>query len=313
MGVLLAIYLGAAIQAGRPLAPILVRQIPMVVVPPLLFVATWPWLWLNPAGRSMELLAYHAVHFPIASTYFGCVSSEAPFHYPFVMTALTVPLPTLALACGGLVGFRRAGERGTLAFLVAGALAPLVFFALPGIPKSGGVRHFIVGFPFLCLLAGAGLRAILTRIRSDTVRRWVFAFALACILVGGLPAIVRMHPFQIAYFNSLVGGYQGAEARGFDMDYWGSSYRGLVDWMNDHTERVYWMPAAPRLGEFYQDTGVLAAGVRFGTEAESDTLVLLNRPSFFNNEMMRCLRRPDPLVGVGPPGVDLARLCNRRH
>jgi hypothetical protein len=229
------------------------------------------------------------------------------------MTALTVPLPTLALACGGLVGFRRAGERGTLAFLVAGALAPLVFFALPGIPKSGGVRHFIVGFPFLCLLAGAGLHAILTRIRSDTVRKWVFALALACVLVGGLPAIVRMHPFQIAYFNSLVGGYQGADARGFDMDYWGSSYRGLVDWMNDHTERVYWMPAAPRLGEFYRDTGVLAAGVRFGTEAESDTLVLLNRPSFFNNEMMRCLRRPDPLVGVGPPGVDLARLCNRRH
>ncbi len=313
MAALLAVRVSTAVRSGGPIAPLLTRQALLLVIPPLLFVAIWPWLWSDPIGRTAALFDYHADHFPIATTYFGRVTTEAPFHYPFVMTALTVPIPTLALAFGGLLGFRRSGDRGVLLFLLAGALAPLVFFALPGIPKSGGVRHFIVGYPFLCLLAGAGIRQILQPIRRVVVRRAVYAGLLACVLLAGPPMIARMHPYQIAYFNAFVGGTRGASALGFDLDYWGSSYRGLLDWMNAHPDRVYWIPLAPRLGEFYRDTGALIDGIRFGTAAGSDTLVLLNRPSFFNDEMLGCLSERAPLFGVGPSGVDLARLCERRR
>lgn len=313
MLVLLMVRIHEAVAANEPVPPIIARQGAIVLIPPLLFIAVWPWLWLDPIGRSAQLFGYHAEHFPIATTYFGRVFSEAPFHYPVVMTALTVPLATLALTVGALAALRRPAARGTLVFLWAGAIAPLVFFALPGVPKSGGVRHFLVGYPFLCLLAAAGLRELLDSVQHASSRRALYALVVAVVSIGGVWSNVRLHPHQIAYFNPLIGGTRGAAERGFDLDYWGGSYRGLLAWMNAHPDRIYWMPLAPRIGRFDQVVGALDSTIRFGSAEDSDTLVLLHRPSFYNHEMLQCLRSDTPLARSGPPGTDLARLCDRRR
>jgi hypothetical protein len=48
----------------------------------------------------------------------------------------------------------------------------------------------------------------------------------------------RLAPFQIVYFNALVGGFRGARARHLPQtgDYYGSSYRRLIPWMNENFE-----------------------------------------------------------------------------
>ena len=45
-------------------------------------------------------------------------------------------------------------------------------------------------------------------------------------------SLIRLHPYQSSYFNALVGGLGGAAGR-YETDYWISSYREAMLWIND--------------------------------------------------------------------------------
>ena len=51
----------------------------------------------------------------------------------------------------------------------------------------------------------------------------------ACALP--LPTLVRLHPYQMTYFNAAVGGLAGANGR-YETDYWLSSYKEAIEWVN---------------------------------------------------------------------------------
>lgn len=51
------------------------------------------------------------------------------------------------------------------------------------------------------------------------------------VLAPGIVGIVRLHPYEYIYYNELVGGVRGA-FRSFEMDYWCTSYREAMDWIN---------------------------------------------------------------------------------
>jgi hypothetical protein len=56
------------------------------------------------------------------------------------------------------------------------------------------------------------------------------------LLVPGGWQVLKTHPFQIAYWNVLAGGYSGARAANLPQagDYWGMSYRLGLRWLNDN-------------------------------------------------------------------------------
>jgi 4-amino-4-deoxy-L-arabinose transferase-like glycosyltransferase len=312
MLVLLAARLVAAPPAGRGTLRTLADQAPMALLPPLVLLASWPWLWREPLQRLSTLFLSQLRHFPVPSFYFGRIYSEPPFHFPFALLALTLPVVTLLAVGAGLLRLRRRDQRATLEFLLAGAIGPLLVIALPGVPKTDGTRHFLLAVPFVCLVAGAGLCELRDRLRRPALRRALVPAYLLLLVATTLPAILRLHPYEIAYFNGLVGGTSGAQRRGFDLDYWGSSYRAALPWINDHPEYTYWVPLAPRLLGYYRESGELAPEVRLGGPDDSDAVVVINRPSFLNPELWQCLQRRDPLFAAGPPDVDLVRICERR-
>lgn len=45
--------------------------------------------------------------------------------------------------------------------------------------------------------------------------------------------MIRLHPYQYVYFNSLVGGLKGA-FRQYETDYWGLGFKEGTLWFNDH-------------------------------------------------------------------------------
>jgi hypothetical protein len=45
-----------------------------------------------------------------------------------------------------------------------------------------------------------------------------------------------LHPYQTTYFNGLVGGVAGADGR-YDTEYWLTSYREALAWVNGQAER----------------------------------------------------------------------------
>ena len=41
-------------------------------------------------------------------------------------------------------------------------------------------------------------------------------------------ALVRIHPYELSYYNELIGGPRGAWARGFELTYWYDAFNPSV-------------------------------------------------------------------------------------
>ena len=97
-------------------------------------------------------------------------------------------------------------------------------------PAHDGVRLFLPTFFFLAAFAGWGAYWL-----ADRLARWAKApLLLARVIVMGVvlgsaaTALVRVHPYELSYYNSLVGGPAGAWSRGFDLSYWYDAFNGPV-------------------------------------------------------------------------------------
>jgi len=275
------------------------REWPKLVVAlgligPAVFFAFWPWLWIAPVAHFREYLEFHFRHAAYNVWYLGRLYQYAPWHYPFVMTAVTTPAVVLALAVVGAVkGSRdknvaptgalgpRGTGRGERALLALGLVVTLVPSALPSSPKYNGVRLFLPAFPFLAALAGGGfawlqVRAV-TLLRGDGLLSVLVCAALGALLLApGASGVVRTHPYQLAYYNALVGGTEGATERGFETIYWGQVFENAALFLN-HVEqlnpRVLVIPKGViYLLEFQQQAGVLRPDARFtGDEREAES------------------------------------------
>jgi hypothetical protein len=148
----------------------------------------------------------------------------------------TTPLPVLALAPIGLAA--TFVEPRLRLFLAIGALVPVGRTLLPGARDFDGVRHFLEFYPPLCALAGAGAFQLARWILRSSAKPGLSAALAALALVPGAMATARTHPNGICYFNALVGGLDGARARGIPdaCDYWGNSYWQGLAWVNEHAE-----------------------------------------------------------------------------
>jgi len=90
-------------------------------------------------------------------------------------------------------------------------------------PAFTGLRHFLFVIPPLAALAGIGLDRMLMWLTARG--RWLMASGLAagsaCVLWNA-DTLVRLHPDEYLFYNSAVGGLQGASRR-YDLDYWFNS------------------------------------------------------------------------------------------
>ena len=128
----------------------------------IVFFLGWPWLWLDPVGNTLQYLGNAAERPTLYVWYFGqrFADKDVPWHYPFVMTAITVPLLVFGLAITRVC--QRRLERAEQ-FLLATVVFPMVVFALPGTPVYDGTRLFLIVMPGFC---AAGCCRICSTCRS---------------------------------------------------------------------------------------------------------------------------------------------------
>jgi len=112
----------------------------MVFVAPVVWIALWPWLWHDTLSRLLDYFHFFSLHQQTAVWYlgkqYGYGRENAPWHYPILMTLVTVPLPVLVLSIVGLARTAvhcRWEYRGILFTAYAGLV--LVHASLPGSPK----------------------------------------------------------------------------------------------------------------------------------------------------------------------------------
>lgn len=190
------------------------------------FVAVNPVMWVDPVLGLSDFLGAGfgrrgGAGGAIVIDYLGTsYEYRPPWHYPFVWTAVTVPVPVWVAVGVGVIG----AWRSRLA-LLCGVNLVVMYGALmmPAAPLHDGIRLFLPAFPFLAILAGLGVEAarewaaerlpVGLRPRADLVS---VLFLVATVGVG-LVQTARYHPYQLSYFNVLVGGVEGAERAGLEV------------------------------------------------------------------------------------------------
>ncbi len=203
-------------------------------------IALWPFLWDNPVVRFYEAGTVMANFLEGPSSVFhrGRVlpATDVPWHYLPVWMGVTTPPLYMGLALTGLLSLQAPAkafvERTRERFLflyVAWGFVPLIAIAALDSPLYDDWRMALFVYPAFLLLAVAGAREVARWVTRSAARRPLALGAAAVLgisLFWTFGAMVRLHPYQTAYFNVFAG--DEPEQR-FDVDYWGLSYREALD------------------------------------------------------------------------------------
>ena len=98
-------------------------------------------------------------------------------------------------------------------------------------PMYDGFRHFLFIAPPLFVLAGIALGAVFQKFPYT----WLKVALPLALLLPGLLADVRLHPYQYTYYNQFASG-TGAAAQRFETDYWLTCYKDAVETLDSATE-----------------------------------------------------------------------------
>jgi 4-amino-4-deoxy-L-arabinose transferase-like glycosyltransferase len=198
--------------------------------------------WLgNPAwwrDTLPRLAHYYAINVerdkvlpPIQIIYFGQIYEfSLPWHNGWVLMGITVPVAVLAVGLIGVIwGLARVRrDRLPLFFFLLMAMLPAV--RMFKTPAHDGVRLFLPSFFFLACFAGMGAKVLAGAMtRLPRMRPGVAAFLVMGLIVGPAAlALSRVHPYELSYYNEIVGGPRGAWEKGFELTYWYDAYTPAV-------------------------------------------------------------------------------------
>ncbi len=307
----------------------------MLFLAPVVMLAAQPYLWHQPGLRILEFLyegisrAYRPeTNYTIYFLNQVYLSNQLPWYYPFYMIAITTPEALLALAVLGLVAIPWLhGVRHTVLLFFANLSFVMILALMPGAVVHDGVRQMLSALPFLAALAGVGFFAI-TSWLLDTARRCEgiqripnlrVKITAAVFLVAAFHPLIDLylaHPFQLSYYNRLVGGIRGAYERGLETTYFLEAITpGFIQILNEKLPKNATVNAlfANFMFEFYQNQGMLRRDIRFSSSGSSDFYLVLNRRSALSprdRQMMQGSLRPVESVGVA--GVPLVALFDVR-
>ena len=248
----------------KAIVPLLVWGVTANVV----FFALWPYLWLDPIGHFLEYLGRTTNRATIHCFYFGVryADKAVPWHYPFVMFAVTVPVGLHLLGAWGLWSGQESGDRSQESegkepnvdrsrdwLLLACTVFPLIVFALPGVAVYDGERLFLTVFPLWAIFVGRGLSHAWS-IVSRSVAPLILRCLLSCALMWLFTISIHLRPCQLCYYNELVGGLSGADRLGMEVDYWGVGVsRDLLQAVASRMEHSGQLAIGPTLHQFQAD------------------------------------------------------------
>lgn len=274
----------------------------MVLIGPIVFVMSWPWLYSEMFKRIGAYVQFHLNHYGIYFLYFGTVFSKdpnAPWHAPFTLAAITTPLAISVLAIIGVaLGLKliRARLRFTegpdddqrregdfLLTLVLHAFLAIATVAFSGGPKYGGEKLFAPFFPFWCALAGYGALVLMER----ASKKMVAGGAIAVALVSCFALELRFGEYALSQYNGLTGGLRGATATGFERQYYDVAFRDLVTWMNANAKQGARVHFLPNNWEYARTWGWYKRGKQLrediqtvAAEAQADLVVITHERRF---------------------------------
>src|SRR3984893_12177288 len=261
IGLLLVIYVGFALLLylprpwfghGRARLRFAVKSLawmlPALTLAYVIMMLAWPWAALAPLNPLRGLLAFSEFSYSIRTTLAGQTyeMADVPRSYVPIYIAVRVPLlmlfgAALAILSAQLLD-RAAGShrqrRTEITLLSLMVIFPLACQVIWHGPAFTGLRHFLFLIPLLAVLAGIGLDRALAALetRGRVVTAGAIAIMAACFLWDA-GTLVRLHPYEYLFYNSLVGGLEGASRR-YDLDYWFGSMPEAISQLETYLRRT---------------------------------------------------------------------------
>jgi 4-amino-4-deoxy-L-arabinose transferase-like glycosyltransferase len=262
----------------------------------VVLIAGWPWIWKDPVSGLRNWVEFFRVHFGIPQWFAGRLYVNTPWYLPFVIIAITVPVTLLLLAAIGVFGKPNwhgtrsgeqatTGDRRTASRILAlpgsdwtglhllGLLTILLYYALPFTSIHDQDRLLLPAFFHLAVLSGDGFAVVVIWLTGMMVARRrtqetgisffvsrILTIGLALLfLAPGILGIIRWHPFELSYYNELVGGARGAQRRGMETAYFAGTYGHFLPELNrlPAGSKVWVVPNSWDVLYYYQRTGLL--------------------------------------------------------
>ncbi len=303
----------------------------LIFISPVIFLLSWPWLWNKTLARFFEYLQFYTGHKFTTVFYLGKQYTliPSPWHYPWVYVLGTIPLAILILiflgggdSLGRLIFKRDKSEeaaRKSLVLLMA--LFPIVFQSMPGTPRYDGIRLFLSAFPFLAILAGLGFEKILLWLREYPWTQKIPALEAVLMVILLLPSgvgILHCHPYELSYYNSLMGGVSGAYQKGMETTYWCDAINPqFLDKLNQKLppdSTIQFLSFSDEVLRWYQDHGRLREDINLQPSPENppDFYILQCRQGFFGRNEWYIYRNFYPIDSVKIEGVPFVNIYKVR-
>ena len=323
----------------------------MALLGPLVYIAVQPVLWPHPIQSIMERLlglSEKVGEGPIRMYYLGQMHfGDTPWHYPLVMTLVTMPLPVLfcvalaaregwarwqrrartpeseeerriAAAIAAHVGERGGNERDWPVLFALGMFVPFAIVLLPMAQAYDGIRLILPGIVCLVILSSLGFaRAsawVLLRLLHWPVER-LRAVPAALILLFALPGAWMtwsMHPWQLSHYN-LVGAAVGRDR--FERTYWceGLTRDVLADLNRRLTPNARLRPMSTSWEQlrYCQERGWLRDDIEMPENPPYDYHLMQVRQGMFSEVGWRMFRNGRRMAEYGPPGRPVYILFGR--
>ena len=163
--------------------------------------------------------------------YFGQIYEfSLPWHNAWVLMGITVPVAVLIAGVIGLFWGIGKLRRDRLPWYFTIHFLTLPVIRMLPTPAHDGVRLFLPTFFFLAAFAGWGTIAAADFL-AGLVRqppRYLRSALTAVVLGSAALALYRIHPYELSYYNELIGGPRGAWERGFELSYWYDAFTDKV-------------------------------------------------------------------------------------
>jgi hypothetical protein len=228
------------------------------VIAILIMFVTWPFLWESPLANFLSVFRLMSDNPTNLSVLFNGQeyrAGELPLRYlPFMLaTTLTEPVWILFLI-GLIVAYGRvllkkeshisdatynATYFVSLTLVLAWFVILLAYVFLHRPAMYDGFRHFLFILPPVFIFIGFAFQSCFEALHSffhaeENIIEWLRAGLMLALITPGILGIIRLHPYEYTYYNSFVGGTDGA-FRQYETDYWLTCYRDAVEQLNHLT------------------------------------------------------------------------------
>jgi 4-amino-4-deoxy-L-arabinose transferase-like glycosyltransferase len=196
---------------------------------------TWSALWGDPISRYLERM-FSSLDFDVHEVFFRAEfirSDSLPSRYLPELLTIQFTEPVALLFPFGLIlsawaAVQRKIDRNLVIIILIWLLVPFFSQIVFGLNLYGNFRHLIFMTPPILMLAGYAWMRAQVLIRKEALQ---IILALL-ILIPGIVHIFRYHPYEVIYYNALVGGVPGATGS-YAMDFTCTSYREIMEYLNE--------------------------------------------------------------------------------